>query len=76
MYSSPMPIVIESDASTTEELLAQAKEEVDGFDQFFQEKLGNSRMTPSERAILMTYLHYATMDKHQGVEEGPEGPTP
>lgn len=40
--------------------------ELEAFEQFFIEKLKNTRMTPSERAILKTYLHWAAVDKKKG----------
>lgn len=61
-----MSILVTSDTSTDGDLLQDAKGEVDAFDRFFQERLGNSPMTPSERAILMTYIHYAVVDKAKG----------
>lgn len=70
-------LIVSSDARTGQELLAEANEELSMFETFFREHLHNEEpLTPAEKAILRTYLHWAAIDRHQGVEEGPESPTP
>lgn len=61
-----MPIVVSSSALSGQDLLAEADEELQQFEAFFTEKLDNQPLTPSEKAILKTYLHWAAVDRHQG----------
>jgi hypothetical protein len=61
-----MPIVVSSSALSGQDLLEEAAEELRQFEAFFMEKLDNQPLTPSEKAILKTYLHWAAVDRHQG----------
>lgn len=61
-----MPITVSSQASSGQELLAEVDEELGSFEEFFRVRLDNQPLTPAEKAILRTYLHWATLDKHNG----------
>lgn len=60
-----MPIVVSSSALSGQDLLEEADEELRQFEAFFMKKLDNQPLTPSEKAILKTYLHWAAVDRHQ-----------
>lgn len=61
-----MAITVTSEASSGQDLLVEVDAELEQFETFFREKLDNQALTPSEKAILKTYLHWATIDRHQG----------
>jgi len=61
-----MSIVVSANASSGQELLAEVEEDLSSFEQYFMERLDNQALTPAERAILKTYLHWALVDRHQG----------
>lgn len=61
-----MGITVSSSAMSGQDLLTEVDEELANFEDFFRERLDNQPLTPSEKAILKTYLHWATLDKHKG----------
>lgn len=61
-----MPITVYSKDAPGQDLLVEANEEIAAFELFFREKLDNQPLTPSEKAILRTYLHWALVDRHVG----------
>lgn len=61
-----MPITVSATAPSGQELLAEVAADLEEFERFFQEKLVNGPLTPSEKAIIRTYLHWAIVDRHQG----------
>jgi hypothetical protein len=61
-----MALTVSSTALSGQDLLAEVEQDLKEFDDFFQKKLDNQRLTPSEKAILKTYIHWAIVDRHQG----------
>ena len=61
-----MPIVISSGAMSGEQLLEEVSEELQEFEAYFVQKLDNQPLTPSEKAIIRTFIHWAAVDRHQG----------
>lgn len=60
-----MPIVVSSSALSGQDLLAEVEEDLKEFEAYFTSRLDNQPLTPSEKAILKTYLHWAAIDRHQ-----------
>jgi hypothetical protein len=58
-----MAISVSSEAHEGQELLQEVNEDLEAFETFFRNMLGNTHLTPSEKAILKTYLHWAVVEK-------------
>lgn len=61
-----MPIVVSSSALSGQDLLTEVDEDLRQFEDFFMKKIDNQALTPAEKAILRTYLHWAAVDRCQG----------
>lgn len=58
-----MAIIVSSDAMSGQDLLTEVEEDLKEFETFFMEKLDNQPLTPSEKAIIKTFIHWAAVDR-------------
>jgi len=60
-----MAIAISSGALSGEQLLEEVNKDLQEFEEYFMRKLDNQPLTPAEKAIIRTFIHWAAVDRHQ-----------
>lgn len=58
-----MAIHIQAEGLEEESLEQQVDASIEEFNQYFQQELKNEALTPAERAIIKTYMHFNLVRK-------------